>query len=203
MNTGPAVAVPSSALEQLEAFYTAEYKKRVKILVLLGAKPEEAEDAVQKAMMDYAKRSQTAQAPDHPASYVQRAAFRFFVKERQRERERQGREIRGGHLVLAEHRDDRLTTMEDEQYIGHLLECLTSTQWQVIRLVMDGLSTHEIAEELGKTDETIRQHLKNGKDRLKLHPEIAPLVPRQDQDPVRPRARPTVTMPKPRKEEVQ
>jgi RNA polymerase sigma factor (sigma-70 family) len=185
MNTGPAVAVPSSALERLEAFYTAEYKKRVKILVLLGAKPEEAEDAVQKAMMDYAKRSQTAQAPCHPASYVQRAAFRFFVKERQRERERQGREIRGGHLVLAEHRDDRLTTMEDEQYIGHLLECLTSTQWQVIRLVMDGLSTHEIAEKLGKTDETIRQHLKNGKDRLKLHPEIAPLAP------------------KPRKEEVQ
>jgi RNA polymerase sigma factor (sigma-70 family) len=203
MNTGPAVAVPPNALEQLEAFYTAEYKRQVKILVLLDATAEEAEDAVQKAMTDYAKRSQTAQAPDHPASYVQRAAFRFFVKERQRERERLRREIRGGHLVLEEHRDDRLTTMEDEQYIEHLLECLTSTQWQVIRLIMDGLSTHEIAEELGKTDETIRQHRKNGKDRLKLHPEIAPLAPRQDQGPVRPGTGTTVTTLEPRKEEVQ
>ena len=38
----------------------------------------------------------------------------------------------------------------------------------------------EIAEELGKTDETIRQHLKTGRDRLKVHPEITPLVPRHD-----------------------
>lgn len=203
VNKGPAVAVPPAAREQLEAFYTAQYKKQVKILVFLDATVEEAEDAVQRAMTDFAKRSQAGQAPDHPASYVQKAAFRFFIKERQRERERLGREIRGGHLVLEEHRDDQLTTMEDEQYVEYLLECLTSTQRQVIRLVMDGLSTHEIAEELGKTDETIRQHLKNGKDRLKLHPEIAPLAPRHDQRLVRQQARPTVTTPEPRKEEVQ
>jgi RNA polymerase sigma factor (sigma-70 family) len=197
------VVVPAIAREQLEAFYTAEYKKQVKILVLLDATTEEAEDAVQKAMTDFAKRSQTAQAPDHPASYVQRAAFRFFVKERQRERERLRREIRGGHLVLEEHRDDRLTTMEDEQYIERLLGCLTSTQRQVIRLVMDGLSTREIAEELGKSDETIRQHLKNGRDRLKLHPEIAPLASRHDPGPMRQRAISTVSAPEPTKEEVQ
>jgi RNA polymerase sigma factor (sigma-70 family) len=203
VNKGPAVAVPPITREQLEAFYTAEYKKQVKILVSLDATVEEAEDAVQKAMMDFARRSQAGQVPDHPASYVQRAAFRFFVKERQRERERLGREVRGGHLVLEEHHDDRLTAMEDEQYIEYLLECLTSTQRQVIRLLMAGLSTHEIGEELGKSDETIRQHLKNGKDRLKLHPEIAPLAARQDQSPVRQGARSTVTTPEPRKEEVQ
>ena len=48
---------------------------------------------------------------------------------------------------------------------------------------MDGLSTREIAEELGKSDENIRQHLKNSRDRLKLHPEIAPLAPRQSSGP--------------------
>ncbi len=68
---------------------------------------------------------------------------------------------------------------------------------------MDGLSTREIAEELGKTDETIRQHLKNGRDRLKLLPEIAPLVPRHDQSPAREEIGSTVTTPAPRKEEVQ
>jgi len=51
MNKGPAVAAPLSKLEQLEAFYTAEYLKQVKILVLLEATIEEAEDAVQKAMV--------------------------------------------------------------------------------------------------------------------------------------------------------
>jgi LuxR family transcriptional regulator of spore coat protein len=203
MSKGPAVAVPPAVREQLEAFYAAEYKKQVKILVLLDARPEEAEDAVQKAMTDFAKRAQAGQAPGHPSRYVQRAAFRFFVKARQRDRERPGREIRGGHLVLEEHRDDQLTAMEDEQYIEYLLEFLTPTQQQVIKLVMDGLSTHEIAEELGKTDETIRQHLKNGRDRLKVHPEIAPVVPRYEQSPVRQRARSTVTTPEPRKEEVQ
>ena len=57
---------------------------------------------------------------------------------------------------------------------------------------MDGLSTHEIAEELGKSGENIRQHLKNARDRLKQDPEIAPVVPRYDQNPVRQGARSTV-----------
>lgn len=190
-------------LEQLEVFYTAEYPKLIKILVFLDATVEEAEDAAQKAMADFAKRSKAAGIPDHPASYVRRAAVRFFIKERQRERDRLQREIRGGHLVIEAHLDDRLATLEDEQYIERLLECLTSTQRQVIRLVMDGLSTHEIAEELGKSDENIRQHLKNARDRLKQDPEIAPVVPRYDQNPVRQGARSTVTTPEPRKEEVQ
>ncbi len=38
------------ALGQLEAFYRAEYGKLVKILVLLDASLDEAEDAAQKAM---------------------------------------------------------------------------------------------------------------------------------------------------------
>ena len=70
---------------------------------------------------------------------------------------------------------------------------------------MDGLATSEIAEELGKSDETIRQHLKNGRNRLKLHPEIAPLVNGrlQDQSSAQHEARSTVTTPESRKEEVQ
>jgi IS30 family transposase len=67
---------------------------------------------------------------------------------------------------------------------------------------MQGLSTREIAEELGKNGETIRQHLKNGRDRLKAHPEIAPLAPRQVQDqwPPPQGVRSSVTTPEPREE---
>jgi RNA polymerase sigma factor (sigma-70 family) len=203
VNKDPAVAVPPITREQFEAFYAAEYKKQVKILVIRGATVQEAEDAVQKAMMDYAKRSQTAQAPEYPAGYVRQAAFNFFLKERKREQERPGREIHGGHLVLEEYRDDQLTAMEDEQYIEYLYECLTATQKRVIRLAMAGLSNREIGEVLSKSEETIRQHRSNAMDRLKLRPEIAPLAPRHDQNPARRGARSTVTTPEPRKEEVQ
>ena len=172
-------------LQQLEAFYTAEYLKLVKILVLLDARVQEAEDAAQKAMADFAERSGTERAPAHPAAYVQRAAINFFIKERQRERERLPRELQGGHLVIEAHLDDRLTAWEDEQYVKRLLECLKPTQREVIELVMDGWSTREIAEKLGKSPENIRQHLKNGRDILKQHPEIIPLAPRRlpDQSP--------------------
>jgi RNA polymerase sigma factor (sigma-70 family) len=203
MNKGPAVAVPLMTRGQLEAFYTTEYPKLVKILVLLDATIEEAEDAVQKAMTDLAKRSRDGQAPDYPASYVRMSAVRFFIKERQRGRDRLQRELQGGHLVLESHLDDQLTALEGEQYIEYLLENLTFTQQQVIKLVMGGLSTHEIAEELGKSDENIRQHLKNARDRLKPHPEIAPLAPRHGQHSGQQGVRSTVTTSDPRKEEVQ
>jgi RNA polymerase sigma factor (sigma-70 family) len=192
-------------LEQFEEFYTAQYLRLVKFLVLLGATVEEAEDAVQKALLDFWKRCRAGQVPEHPVAYVQRAAFRFFIKERQRERERLPRELRGGHLVIEEHLDDGLAELEDNQYIERLLENLTPVQRSVITLVMDGLSTHEIGIELGRNDANIRQHLKNGRDRLKERPEIAPLAPKllQGLSAALKEVRSTVPTPEPWKEEVQ
>jgi RNA polymerase sigma factor (sigma-70 family) len=192
--------------EQLEEFYTAQYLRLVKVLVLLGATVQEAEDAVQKAMLDLWMRCRSGQTPEHPVAYVQRAAFRFFVKERQRERERLPRELQGGHLVIEAHLDDGLEELEDNQFIEHLLEFVTPVQRSVIKLIMDGLSTHEIAVELDKSDANVRQHLKNGRDRLKQHPEVAPLAPQATSglgEAAQLEVRSTVTTPEPRKEEVQ
>lgn len=176
---GRGVSAYPITLEWLEAFYVTEYPKLVKTLVLLDARIEEAEDAAQRAMADFTERSRTDNAPAHPAAYVQRAAINFFIKERQRERERLPRELQGGHLVVETQLDDRLTAGEDEQYVELLLECLTPTQRKVIMLVMDGWSTREIAENLGKSADNVRQHLKNGRDLLKVHPQIIPLAPRR------------------------
>jgi RNA polymerase sigma factor (sigma-70 family) len=193
-------------LEQLEMFYTVEYPKLVKLLVLLDAEIAEAEDAAQEAMVDYARRSQTAQAPiRNPAAYVRRAAVCFFIKERQRDRKRLPLVLRGGHLVTEAHVDVGLTAWEDEQYVELLIEGLPPTQRKVIKLVMDGLSTREIAEELGKSHGNIRQHLKNSRDRLKQHPDIALLASRQAQGQslAQQGVVSTVATPEPRKEEVQ
>lgn len=162
---------------QLEAFYAAEYPKLVKLLMLIfGASIEEAEDAAQKAMMDFAQRCGSAGAPiRNPAGYVRQAAAHFFVKERQRDRERLPHELRGGYVVVGPQPDRELTALEDEQYVERLLQYVTPIQRDVLRLVMAGLSTHEIGEELHKSDENIRQHLKNGRDRIKLHPDVVRL----------------------------
>ena len=166
---------------QLEVFYAAEYPKLVKLLMLIfGASMEEAEDAAQKAMMDFAQRCGSAGARiRNPAGYVRRAATHFFVKERQRDRERLPHEIRGGYLVADAQPDRELTALEDGQYVERLLEFVTPIQRDVLRLVMEGLSTREIAGELHKSDENIRQHLKNGRDRIKLHPDLARLTSRK------------------------
>jgi DNA-binding CsgD family transcriptional regulator len=72
-----------------------------------------------------------------------------------------------------------MTALEDGQYVERLLEFVTPMQRDVFRLVMEGLSTREIAAHLHKSDENIRQHLKNGRDRMKLHPDVARLTSRQ------------------------
>ena len=203
---GAATRMPPMKLEQLEAFYAAEYPMLVKILVLLDSTVEEAEDAAQKAMADFAVRFKTANPPTHPAAYVQRAAINFFIKERQRERERLPREVQGGHLVIEAHFDDRLTAGEEEQYVEALLARLTQAQREVIRLVMDGWSAREIAEKLGKSAENVRQHLKNGRDVLKLDPGIASLAPKEPPGGVVPAPRgesSASATPEPKKEEVQ
>ena len=176
----PATAVRPMTSDQFAAFYMAEYPKLVKLLVLLGATIDEAEDAAQKAMADLFR---SEAAPASAGGWVQRAAFRFFIKERQRNRKRMPLELQGGHLVIGTYIDDQLTRWEDLEDIEVVLNCLTHTQRQVIQLVMEGLSTPEIAEKLRKNDATIRQHLKKSRDRLKIHPQIAPLAPSQQQGP--------------------
>ena len=59
---------------------------------------------------------------------------------------------------------------------NRLLEFVTPIQRDVLRLVMEGLSTREIAAQLHKSNENIRQHLKNGRDRMKRHPDVARLT---------------------------
>ena len=176
------MSVEPMTIGEFETFYRAEYPVLVKFLVFLGASVEEAKDATQKAMADLYRRLHADKGTIvRPAPWVRRAAHRYFVKERQRERGRLTREIAGGHLTLEAYADHGLTALEDEQYIEQLLSVLTPTQKVVVRLVLDGMPTREIAITLGKHEDNIRQQLKSGRDRLKLHPEIASLAERRIQ----------------------
>lgn len=171
------MSVKPMTIGDFEAFYQAEYRILVTFLVFFGASVVEAEDAAQKTMTDLYRRLKEGKgAILRPAPWARCAAHRYFVKERQRDRERLPREIEGCHLTAEAYPDDGLTAWEDEQYVEHLLSGLTATEQAVLRLVLAGKSTREIAQVLGKREDNIRQLQKNGRDRLKLHPEIAPLA---------------------------
>ena len=202
MDEGQAAVVTTMTPEQFEAFYAVEYPKLVKCLVVMDATIAEAEDAAQKAMMDLLRRMRSS-PPAHPEGWVWRAAVRFFTKERMRDRERLPRELQGGHLVMGTYVDDRLSSLEGEQDVEFILQCLTPTQRRVIKLVMEGLSTREIGEVLGKGDDNIRQQLKKARDRLMDDPRVASIAPRQGRDPHLLGLRSTTVAPEPRKEEVQ
>jgi RNA polymerase sigma factor (sigma-70 family) len=190
---------------EFPAFYVTQYPKLVKILVVMGATLPEAEDAAQQALKDLFTRVRTERGPSRNAeAYVCVAAIRHFLKQRARDRERLPRELLGRHLTLPVCPDDDLAALEGEQWVEHVLASLTPAQRDVIRLVMEGASTREIAGELGKTNETVRQLRKTGRDRLKDHPEIAPHAPRelQPQNSAPGEVRPAATS-APRKGEVQ
>jgi RNA polymerase sigma factor (sigma-70 family) len=188
-NDGGAAAEPARHITpgEFPAFYTAEYPKLVKILLVMGARMGEAEDAAQKAMTYFFRTDQTSIS--RPAAYVRKVAIRYFVKECKRDRERLSREIKGGHLTLPAYVDDGLTACEEEQWVDRVLESLTPAQRDVIKLVIQGASNHEIAEELGKRDATIRQLRKTGLGRLLEHPEVASRAPRDFRPGIPPRGK--------------
>lgn len=167
--------------DPFEDFYAEHYLMLMKALRVAGASQEEAEDAVQKAMADVIQRTHEGKAPSrNPGAYVCKAAIRYFVKERERDRNRLIKEILGGHLAPEGQLDDQLTALEDDQYVKLLLALLSDAQREVFVRVMAGMTTREIAEELGKTDEAIRQNLKKSRDRLKQQPAIAPIAERNN-----------------------
>lgn len=163
-------------IAEFEAFYKVEWPILVKFLRVIDATEEEAEDAAQKAMTDLARRLiNECEGIANPKAWARRAAYHYFVRERQRERDRLTREIESGHLASEIYDDGRLSAIDDESFIEDLLTSLTQAQREVLGRVLAGMSTREIAADLGKREANIRQHYKNGRDQLKRHPGIYPL----------------------------
>jgi RNA polymerase sigma factor (sigma-70 family) len=164
-------------IAKFEAFYKAEWPILVKFLRVIRASETEAEDAAQKAMFDLARRVIKGSAPvANPKAWARRAAYHYFINERQHERDRMTREIKGGHLAPGIYDDHELSAVEDASFVEELLQSLTQAQREVLTRVLAGMSTREIAEDLGKREENIRQHFKNAKDQLKRHLEVSSIA---------------------------
>jgi RNA polymerase sigma-70 factor (ECF subfamily) len=146
-----------------ESFYRCNYRFLVKVVLTAGATLDEAYEAVDQTMEEVLRRWSEL---DHPRAYARRAVLSNFIKTRSRDRQRLVRTLQGGHLSPELRDDHELNVWEDEQWVAQLLAQLPPTQREVMRCLVDGLTSVEIAELLGKTPEAIRQNARLARKKL-------------------------------------
>lgn len=151
-------------------FYRGDYRLLITVAMAAGATLEEAYEAVDQTMEEVLLRWSHI---TYPRAYARQAVVSNFVKRRRRDRERLLRTIKGGHLTQESVEDHELNVWEDDQWVAQLLQRLPPTQREVMRCVLAGLDTGEIAELLGKTPHAIRKNLQLARERLRalLHGE--------------------------------
>ncbi|WUI00925.1 sigma-70 family RNA polymerase sigma factor [Spirillospora sp. NBC_00431] len=147
--------------------YRTEMRRLTKIAMAAGATVQEAEDAMQAALTDLVRRVRAGQTIHSPRAYTRRAVLNYFINAAERDRKHRRRLIDAGYSHPEELDDPGLTVWEDKQFVTELLAELPPTQRQVLEHVMDGLTTSEISDLLGKKPATIRQNLKLARDRLR------------------------------------
>jgi RNA polymerase sigma factor (sigma-70 family) len=149
-----------------EDFFRSQYRTLLTTLMSVGATLAEAEDAAQAAFMDTFNRWEHINSPN---AYVRTAAVRQFINTRSRSRQGVRHAVHAletpSEVDAAADRD--LTVWEGQQWVEQVLDLLTPTQREVVALTIDGLSTKEIAEILGKSAPNVRQHLSLARERLR------------------------------------
>jgi RNA polymerase sigma factor (sigma-70 family) len=152
---------------EFEDFYRDSFRPLMKILMYAGATWHEAEDAVQDAMQELHQRWPEI---EHPHAYARRAVRSSFLKIRDGERRRRGKEqVSAGDYENEngnENGNQDLTIWEDQQWVKQLLASLPPSQREVMTFVCDGFKPIEIARILGKTPNAVRQTLHAVRRRL-------------------------------------
>jgi RNA polymerase sigma factor (sigma-70 family) len=179
---GSQVAYLESFSTPFEDFYRGDYRLLLKVALVAGASWDQAQDAVDQAMEDVLRRWP---AIEHPRAYARRAVLSHVVKQKKRDQERLPRMLRGGHLVAEACEDQDLTVWEDAEWVSQTLKSLPSTQREIMEYVVEGLSTTEISELLGKTPAAVRKNVQLARQKLKrgLRPDG---TPRHDEVQARP-----------------
>ena len=164
-SASPAADPSPLAPEGFEDFFRAHYRDLVRTVMTVGAKPEEAEDAAAKALIEMLP---AWPMPGCPLAYARRAVVSNFIKDKTRGNRRVARRLSDrGHVPHQEGVEDtRLTAREDEQWVADVLRLLPPEERKVMACIAEGLDREEIAEKLGKSRATIRQSLRSARRRL-------------------------------------
>lgn len=155
--------------EVVETFYRAHYRTLLKTAIYVGASVEEAEDAVEWAIVDVLDRGEEI---EDPLAYARRAVVNNFIKQRTRQRRLIRRLIE--RAVYTSHdpgQEARLTLWEDKQWVQQLLDYLPPEQRKVMAFIVAGFKPAELAILFGKDSAAIRQTLMQA--RRKLRPALS------------------------------
>ncbi|MCP2343159.1 RNA polymerase sigma factor [Actinomadura rupiterrae] len=153
--------------EQFSDFFRGHYRRVVQLVILMDGTVQEAEDAAMHAFQDAYAHWRSIRSP---AAWVRTAARRKFIKDRTRDRDRQQRAV----LFFRQPDDDEplppeedlLVQWQELDWVNKVLDCLPSTQRKVMACIVDGMSTAEIADLLGKNETNVRSHLRHARKRL-------------------------------------
>ena len=104
----------------------------------------------------------------NPKAWVPKALLHIYRDQQKRQGRGRELEIRN-HLTPGSCLDDGLNVWEDRQWVAQMLRSLSPAQRAVVELIIDGLRPREIAYLLGKTPETIRQHLAEARKKLEAN----------------------------------
>lgn len=154
------------AFDGFEAFFRGCYREVVKTAMIAGATQAEAEDAASKTFADMLHRWPVNGAP---LGYARKAVVHNFIKDKTRGNARTARRlIERGHVSRrAEGTEDTgLNALEGRDWVVGVLSQLTHAQREVMTRVVDGLTTGEIAGDLGKSQEAVRSLLCDARARL-------------------------------------
>ncbi|MFC9271315.1 sigma-70 family RNA polymerase sigma factor [Streptomyces zhihengii] len=154
------VAVAPSVPQEFPDVYRREMPLLTRFVMKHGASPQEAADAAQEA---FAAAYPQWSSIRFPARWLRTVAARAYVRDRLRE------DLPGD---LPEGRDNSLLTgiqlSEQEREVYEALARLPSRQRQVMAWFYDHYTPAEIAEELGITQEAVRQNLHRARATLKV-----------------------------------
>jgi RNA polymerase sigma factor (sigma-70 family) len=154
--------------EWFEPYFREHYRDLLRVaLIVGGARHEpEAEDAVQSVMVQQIAAGRWEHiAKAHP--YFSTAVVRaVLVMHRRRAHRPEAPWTDANDQFGGPAGGDGLTVWEDTEWVKDLLSSLPARQRDVMALILDGLSTAEVAELLGTNVVTVRSNLRHARDGL-------------------------------------
>jgi RNA polymerase sigma-70 factor (ECF subfamily) len=152
--------------EDFVAFYKEQYKKVVGFIIFSGGSLHEAEEAVSEA---FAQAYPQWDKIEHPRAWIRTVATRAFFRERQL-RQKRVRDLPEDETLLPDTviaSVDILQAVEGHDWVEWMIKELTPRQQEVMRGIVEGLSTYQVAQLLGTNRTNIRSHLRHIRPRLK------------------------------------
>ena len=146
-------------------FFRGAFPECVGTAMNAGATKQEAEDATDKALTEMLLRWHTIKPS---LAYARKATVNNFIKDKMRGTGRVAqRMVERGHVLRQEGAEDsHFAALEDEEWVAWALSSLPSAQREIMELIAKGLTRDEIAKELGKTNDAIRQNICAARKRL-------------------------------------